>query len=193
MSQAQNLKLHKYWVSIVLVGTSIIFFWLYNFHKEYAVQLSNDVMIEDVFYEDNKKVLGSKDEHESYPAKKLEESDYSDTVARQTTAFQSNNNLVQKANNLQIVFNTDGFIPREIKVTVGKTVTFINQTQSPLWINSNYYLEKHNENNCEKTKFNSCAQINSSESYTIKLSEPGEWIYFDQFSQKKGKIIVESD
>lgn len=177
-------KRQVYWLLIVLVGSGIIFLWLYGFNNDNKVQYASQIAFTDTTLPTSK-VLGSRTSsyQNSNPA-----------PISNKTVFQSNSNQpTPPSGQTQITFTDNGFVPREIKVTSGRTIIFRNISTNPLWINSNYYLEHHEGDNCNKEELNSCEQINPGESYMIKLDELGEWIYFDQFSQKKGKIIVEGD
>ncbi|PIN85489.1 MAG: hypothetical protein COV47_01785 [Candidatus Diapherotrites archaeon CG11_big_fil_rev_8_21_14_0_20_37_9] len=101
-----------------------------------------------------------------------------------------------------IEFTETGYVPNELTIKVGDTVTWVNKTQSLTWPASAKHPTHTAYPGSDIQKcgtdeqagiFDACAGFGEGESYSFTFNEPGEWFYHDHLNASKfGKIIVKA-
>jgi plastocyanin len=99
-----------------------------------------------------------------------------------------------------IKITTDGFEPKEVEISKGTKVTWVNEQSNPSWPASAVHPTHEvypgsSIKKCdtpEKDKiFDACRGLNQGESWSFIFNEVGEWYYHDHLNPSlKGKIVV---
>lgn len=90
-------------------------------------------------------------------------------------------------NELTIVYNNEGFSPRELKIKKGQTVKFINQSDRKMWVAS----DNHPAHEIYP-EFDQKEITERGATYEFKFEKSGNWGYHNHtFSNHIGIIIVE--
>lgn len=100
-----------------------------------------------------------------------------------------------------ITYDGQGFTPGTITVAAGAVVTFVNQSDSPMWPASAVHpthtaypgsgIDKCGTDE-EDIIFDSCRGLSAGESYSFVFEETGEWGYHNHLSPRDtGKVIVQ--
>lgn len=88
---------------------------------------------------------------------------------------------------LTVVYNNDGFNPKELKIKKGQTVKFINQSDRKMWVASN----DHPAHDLYP-EFDQKEITERGTTYEFKFDKPGSWGYHNHmYSNHIGTIIVE--
>ncbi|MCR4368278.1 MAG: hypothetical protein NUV67_00020 [archaeon] len=109
-------------------------------------------------------------------------------------------NIVAQENT--IIYTSDGYSPNPLTITVGETVTWVNESDIDMWPASAMHpthtvypgsgIEKCGTEE-EEGLFDACRNIASGESFTFTFLEEGEWAFHDHLTSGKfGKVIVQS-
>ncbi len=99
-----------------------------------------------------------------------------------------------------IKITTDGFEPKEVEISKGTKVTWVNEQSNPSWPASAVHpthevypgssIKKCGTPEQDKI-FDACRGLNQGESWSFIFNEVGEWYYHDHLNPSlKGKIIV---
>jgi plastocyanin len=99
-----------------------------------------------------------------------------------------------------IKITANGFEPKEVEITKGTKVTWVNEQPNPSWPASAVHpthevypgssIKKCGTPEQEKI-FDACRGINQGESWSFVFNEIGEWYYHDHLNPSwKGEIIV---
>lgn len=76
-----------------------------------------------------------------------------------------------------VTFTDKGFSPSPVTVRVGTTVTFVNESSGPMWV--------------ESTGFNEYAGVGSGGTYEYTFVKVGTWTYDNHMNPAvKGKVVV---
>lgn len=80
-----------------------------------------------------------------------------------------------------------GFVPQQLNVEPGTTVTWVNEDSKVHYIESNPYPEA-----TEHPGLNSQQAINTGSTYSYTVSEPGEYNYHDRLNpQVNGRVVAQ--
>lgn len=94
-----------------------------------------------------------------------------------------------------ITLSDDGFSPSQILVKKGDTVTFKNESSSPMWPASSVHPTHRDyptTGGCLGSTFDACKGIAPGESWSFTFDASGTWKYHDHLSpQWRGAITVE--
>jgi plastocyanin len=99
-----------------------------------------------------------------------------------------------------IKITTDGFEPKEVEISKGTKVTWVNEQSNPSWPASAVHpthevypgssIKKCGTPEQDKI-FDACRGLNQGESWSFIFNEVGEWYYHDHLNPSlKGKIVV---
>jgi plastocyanin len=99
-----------------------------------------------------------------------------------------------------IKITTDGFEPKEVEISKGTKVTWVNEQSNPSWPASEVHpthevypgssIKKCGTPEQDKI-FDACRGLNQGESWSFIFNEVGEWYYHDHLNPSlKGKIVV---
>ena len=87
----------------------------------------------------------------------------------------------------KVTYTNSGYSPSELKVEVGATVTFINQSDSNMWTASNPHPI-----HTDHPAFDSRRAVTKGETYEFTFEETGTYDYHNHLSpQHEGTIKVE--
>lgn len=100
-----------------------------------------------------------------------------------------------------VTYTDSGYSPRTLKVKVGETVTFKNQSLQAMWPASDFHpthrvysgtsLQEHCPDTTG-TAFDACTEIQPGDSWSFTFNKQGTWKYHDHLSPSHtGTIIVE--
>lgn len=86
-----------------------------------------------------------------------------------------------------IFYTNSGYSPGEITIETGTTVTFVNQSDLPMWTASNPHPV-----HTDYAEFDHRRGVGRSETYEFTFTEPGTFEYHNHLSpQHKGMVMVE--
>ena len=95
-----------------------------------------------------------------------------------------------------VTYIKQGFNPKTIEISVGDTVTFINESSTGMWIASashpthKVYPEK-SASDCIGSSVDACKQVVSGESWSFTFNEAGQWFYHNHVRTSDfGSVIV---
>jgi plastocyanin len=95
-----------------------------------------------------------------------------------------------------VVYTGTEFVPEEITVIEGGTVTFVNQSNEKMWIATDNHPTHDrypikNETSCSGNTFDQCASIGKGGSWSFTFSRLGTWGYHNHaLASDKGKVRV---
>lgn len=100
-----------------------------------------------------------------------------------------------------VIYTNSGYSPNTLKVKVGETVTFINQSSQAMWPASDLhpthriYSGTSLQDHCPDTTgtaFDACTGIQPGKSWSFTFNKKGTWKYHDHLNPSHtGTIIVE--
>lgn len=86
-----------------------------------------------------------------------------------------------------VIYNDEGFSPKEIGVKVGQTVQFVNKSSDNMWVASDDHPTHK-----KLPEFDNKKTVGSGESYEFIFTKAGEWSYHNHIKPNAiGTIIVE--
>ncbi len=86
-----------------------------------------------------------------------------------------------------ITYGSSGFSSNPIKIKVGDTIVFINETDRPLWVAS-----APHPTHTDYPEFDARRGYNKGENYSFTFLKPGTWRYHNHLKPEDfGSIIVE--
>lgn len=99
-----------------------------------------------------------------------------------------------------VTYTKDGYVPKSLTVTVGDTVTWVNDTETSMWTASAQHpthtqypgsgIEKCDTVD-EVTIFDACRAIAHGSQYSFTFTEAGTWRYHNHLAtQDTGTIVV---
>lgn len=101
----------------------------------------------------------------------------------------------------EIIYSDSGYVPKELKIKVGDTVTFKNESSGSMWTASAMhpshiiYSGTSLQNHCPdttNTSFDECKSAQAGESWSFTFNKAGTWGYHNHLKASQfGKIIVE--
>lgn len=95
-------------------------------------------------------------------------------------------NIPTKTVSRTVTYTDTGFVPRQIEINKGETVSFINQSQKVMWVAS----DTHPAHEILPT-FDQFGVSNPGESYQYTFNKKGTWRYHDHVNASQtGTIIV---
>jgi plastocyanin len=97
-----------------------------------------------------------------------------------------------------VKYSNDGFSPKEISVSIGQTVRFVNESSGNMWVGSAQHpthivysgtsLKEH----CPDINGDSFDQCESGSEYSFTFIKTGEWGYHNHVKPNDfGKVIVQ--
>ncbi len=97
--------------------------------------------------------------------------------------------------NAQITIKNGKFVPAEIRVKLGTTVTWTNEDTVPRWPASAVHPSHAaypESGGCIGSTFDACKKLLLGEKYSFIFNQKGTWEYHDHLAASiKGKIIVD--
>ena len=97
-----------------------------------------------------------------------------------------------------VTYDNEGFSPREVRVSQGQTVRFVNESSRNMWVGSAMhpdhvvYSGTKLRDHCPDTDGTAFDQCESGDLYEFTFMKKGEWGYHNHVAPSKfGKIIVE--
>jgi len=92
-----------------------------------------------------------------------------------------------------ILYMEDGFIPKTLKIKLGTTVTFKNNSLKSLWIASDNHPTHAlypATDGCIASTFDSCKSIKQGEIWSFKFDVAGNWGYHNHMNHNDGGTII---
>ncbi len=122
------------------------------------------------------------------------------TITTEEAAVTSTTIDVSPTTPTTVVYSDQGFSPASITVTLGTTVTFVNQSSDDMWVASamhpahTVYSGTSLSQHCPDTDssaFDECKGDTSGSSYSFTFNKEGVWKYHDHLNPTRfGTIIV---
>lgn len=110
-------------------------------------------------------------------------------------------NMTDEESESEMTVDYDGssFSPSSITVSVGETVTFVNNSGSGMWVASAvhpthaaYGGTSLNEHCDDGSSFDACQEIAPGESWSFTFDKSGEWQYHDHLNASNtGTVVVQ--
>lgn len=94
------------------------------------------------------------------------------------------NNTTASTADVTVIYTDEGFSPKEVTVSLGDTVEWINKSSRPMWVASNDHPAH--------TILPSFDQFTTSavgESYQYTFEDAGEWVYHDHVNASRQGVI----
>lgn len=88
-------------------------------------------------------------------------------------------------NDLTVVYNNEGFNPKEIKIKKGDTVKFINQSDRKMWVASN----NHPEHDIYPEFDQKDISLKGTE-FEFKFDKSGTWGYHNHMYSNHNAIVI---
>ncbi len=112
----------------------------------------------------------------------------------------SSEDTTQQVKEVVIKITANGFVPKEIEISGGTKVTWVNESSNPSWPASAVHpthevypgssIKKCGTPEQDKI-FDSCRGLKKGESWNFVFNEVGEWYYHDHLNPSwTGKIVV---
>lgn len=99
-----------------------------------------------------------------------------------------------------VVYTEQGFSPKSIAVTLGTTVTFVNQSSEGMWVASaahpthTLYSGTGVSQHCPDTTnsaFDACAAVTPGDSFSFTFNKEGTWKYHNHLNASQtGAVVV---
>ena len=101
----------------------------------------------------------------------------------------------------EVAYTDSGYMPSELTIKTGETVTFKNESSGPIWTASALhpshavYAGTSVQEHCPDTlnaSFDQCGSSQPGESWSFTFNKAGEWSYHNHVKLNRfGKIIVQ--
>lgn len=93
----------------------------------------------------------------------------------------------ERVNNVKntVKYTNNGFMPDTLAVTVGTTVTFINESSGPMWVASNPH-----PTHTDLSGFDELQSVDRGGSYNYTFQKPGTWKYHNHVNAGDGGMVV---
>jgi len=94
-----------------------------------------------------------------------------------------------------VEYTDGGFSPKNVHISKGDTVRFVNNSSSGMWIGSNnhpthtLYPEKASTD-CLGSSFDTCRALQAGEFWEFTFNQAGEWSYHNHVRSRDGGAIV---
>lgn len=86
-----------------------------------------------------------------------------------------------------VIYNDEGFSPKEISVKIGQTVQFVNKSSDNMWVASDDHPTHK-----KLPEFDNKKTVGNGESYEFIFTKAGKWSYHNHIKPNAiGTIIVE--
>ncbi len=102
--------------------------------------------------------------------------------------------------NVIIAYTDQGFSPKSVNVSLGTTITFVNQSSKEMWVASakhpdhTVYSGTSLSQHCPDTtnaSFDGCVAVSSGNSFSFTFNKEGEWKYHNHVDATQfGTVIV---
>ena len=103
-----------------------------------------------------------------------------------------------EAKTVTITYTDEGYAPADVSISLGDTVTFVNESSRDMWPASNIHpthtvypgssIQKCNSEE-RNTIFDACEGLPAGELYAFTFSEAGAWKYHDHLRPREGGTI----
>lgn len=97
-----------------------------------------------------------------------------------------------------ITYTDDGYVPEDVTIAQGGTVTFVNESSRDMWPASNQHpthtiypgssIQKCNTEEAEGI-FDACDGLSEGATYSFTFDEVGDWKYHDHLRPREGGTI----
>ncbi len=98
---------------------------------------------------------------------------------------------------MTVTYGPKGFDPKSITIKSGETVTFVNESESGMWVASSKhpthadYPEK-TDKDCLGSTFDECVSVGTGGSYSFTFKKTGTWNYHNHVAPSDwGTVVVE--
>lgn len=81
-----------------------------------------------------------------------------------------------------VVYTDDGFSPAELTVATGTEVTFVNQSNNPMWVGSDSH-PAHND-------YPDFDQLEGGDQYSYTFTEAGSYNYHNHLVPSDGGVVI---
>lgn len=115
-----------------------------------------------------------------------------DSTTPEMTAETSTSGIV-------VAYTEQGFSPKSITVTLGTTVTFLNQSSESMWVASakhpdhTVYSGTSLSQHCPDTTnsaFDACAAVASGGSFSFTFNKEGTWKYHNHLNASQTGVVI---
>ena len=100
-----------------------------------------------------------------------------------------------------VTYTNSGYTPESLIVEAGTTVTFVNESNLPMWVATDVHpvhaqYPGSSISKCDTDEeseiFDACRGLDEGSTYSFEFNEPGSWEYHDHLNPSRtGTIIVE--
>ena len=94
---------------------------------------------------------------------------------------------VNSASTNTVTLTDSGFSPAKITVSMGDSVTFVNNSSSKMWVAANPF-----PTSSDYPAFNEKSGVDSGGSWTFTFDQAGTWFYHNHYSPPTGAKVVVS-
>ncbi|MAZ67731.1 hypothetical protein CL652_03105 [bacterium] len=84
-----------------------------------------------------------------------------------------------------VTYTNEGFVPREVTISAGETVVFVNKSSRPMWVASNL----HPAHTILPT-FDQFSSTATGGSYRYTFDQVGEWTYHDHVNASQMGVVI---
>ncbi|TSC62209.1 MAG: Plastocyanin [Parcubacteria group bacterium Gr01-1014_48] len=120
------------------------------------------------------------------------------TEAESNTATLPDNSMGETPlTEMTVAYGPKGFDPKSVTIKAGQTVTFVNESESSMWVGSSMhpthadYPEK-TANDCLGSAFDQCEAVGTGGSYSFTFNKKGSWGYHNHVAPNNwGTVVVE--
>lgn len=88
-------------------------------------------------------------------------------------------------NSLVIKYTANGFQPNKLKVSTGSIITFVNESNSPMWVASNPHPA-----HTDLSGFDSQRGLGKGEKYSFTFTIPGTWGYHNHLTPANTGVVI---
>ncbi|MBI5369712.1 hypothetical protein HZA85_00770 [Candidatus Uhrbacteria bacterium] len=101
--------------------------------------------------------------------------------------------------NATVAYTEQGFSPKSIAVTLGTSVTFVNQSSGGMWVASAahpthiVYSGTSLSQHCPDTTssaFDACAAVASGDSFSFTFNKEGAWKYHNHMDASQTGVVI---
>ncbi len=113
-------------------------------------------------------------------------------MVNQDVIEENNNVAVNKTTTTEtvesvVMYTTDGFVPKELKIKSGTTINFVNEKEGLMWVASNTHPV-----HTDLSGFDQLKGVGKGEQYSFAFAQKGSWGYHNHLAPAdSGTIIVE--
>lgn len=105
--------------------------------------------------------------------------------------------MMENSERIVVTYTDSGFVPKEINIAKGQTVTWVNESKRSMWVASAMHpthtaYPETSANDCLGSSFDACAGSGTESTWNFTFNTNGEWGYHDHLRVANwGRVIVQ--